>query len=561
MAAGADALVSAAETGSKTGPETGPKTGAEAGAQTGVQTGGAKRAKQGIQRGTAAAADSLTGKGANRKPRQMRAPRANAGPTDAQAERTPPRTAPSEAASETMSDTAPKIDPEIAPEINPEITAGISSAGPVKALTRIEATTDKPVGNGPEPAVPEDPVEAQDPDTARKARKEANKPKGRRAVPDVVEVAPIARPARMRRRHWTLLFSFLCLMVLPLAGTAWYLWTRAVDQYASTVGFTVRQEQGADATELITGVFGSSSGSSDTDILYEFIQSQSLVAEIDAKFDLRRLYSVPYDQDPVFALPPGASLEDLVGYWQRILRISYDEPARLLELRVLAFEPKLARDIGTEILARSQSLINDLNAQVRTDTLRYAETDLAAAQERLKAARTELIRFRTRTQLVDPETDLAGRMGVVNTLQGQLAEALIDADLLVQSTNTTDPRVVQAKRRIEVIRDRIADERANVARGEEADGTDYPTLLAEYEALVADREFAERSYLAALAALDAARADASRQSRYLATYVAPTLPETAEFPQRWTLLGLVALLLLLSWSILALIYYSVRDSR
>jgi len=119
---------------------------------------------------------------------------------------------------------------------------------------------------------------------------------------------------------------------------------------------------------------------------------------------------------------------------------------------------------------------------------------------------------------------------------------------------------VQANRRIEVIRNQIAEERQNVARGEEGND-DYPTLLAEYEGLIADRQFAEQSYLAALTALDTAKAEATRQSRYLATYVAPTLPETAEFPQRWTLLGLAALFVLLSWFILVLIYYSVRDSR
>lgn len=417
------------------------------------------------------------------------------------------------------------------------------------------------------PDAPQDGTEDGAKDNAQnrpRRNKNANrKTPQKRPAPKVVEVAPIATPARMHRRHWALLFSFLILVGLPLAGSAWYLWSRAADQYASTVGFTVRQEQGPGATDLLTGFasqLGGGGGSSDTDILYEFIQSQSLVAQMDAKFDLRGLYSAPYRTDPVFALSPEASLEDLIEYWQRIVRISYDETARLLELRVLAFEPQVARDIGLEILTSSQLLINELNAQVRTDTLRYAEGDLNAAQDRLKAARTNLIRFRTRTQLVDPETDLAGRMGVVNTLQGQLAEALIEADLLAQSTNQNDPRVVQARRRIEVIRKRIAEERENVARGED-DGADYPTLLSEYESLVADREFAEQSYLAALAALDAARADASRQSRYLATYVAPTLPETAEFPQRWTLFGLIALFLLLSWSILALIYYSVRDSR
>ena len=115
-----------------------------------------------------------------------------------------------------------------------------------------------------------------------------------------------------------------------------------------------------------------------------------------------------------------------------------------------------------------------------------------------------------------------------------------------------------------MIRARIADERQSFAtetNSSSPGGEDYPSLLAEYEGLVVDREFAEESYRAALAALDIARAKASRQSRYLATYVTPTRAETAEFPQRWALAGITGLFLLLGWSIMALVYYSIRDRQ
>ena len=92
-------------------------------------------------------------------------------------------------------------------------------------------------------------------------------------------------------------------------------------------------------------------------------------------------------------------------------------------------------------------------------------------------------------------------------------------------------------------------------------GKDYPTLMAEYEGLIVDREYAETAYRAALTALDAARAKISRQSRYLATYVEPTLSQEAEYPQREILAGLAALFLVLAWSIMALVYYSLRDRR
>ena len=92
-------------------------------------------------------------------------------------------------------------------------------------------------------------------------------------------------------------------------------------------------------------------------------------------------------------------------------------------------------------------------------------------------------------------------------------------------------------------------------------GDAYPKLLADYEGLLVDREFAEEGYRAALTALDIARTNAQRQSRYLAAYVRPTLPQTAEFPRRFVVLGMIGLFVLLVWSIMALIYYSVRDSR
>jgi len=384
--------------------------------------------------------------------------------------------------------------------------------------------------------------------------------------PEIVELAPMAPPAYMKRRHWGVLIT-LCLFVLvPLAVTGWYLWAVATDQYASTAGFTVRQDEGVAATDLVGGFAGqilSGGPGSDTDILYEFIQSQDLVRRVHQRIDLLEHYSVHWEEDPILSIRPDASLEDLVWFWGRIVRVSYDQSSGLIELRVLAFDPQTAQMIARAILDESYILINDLNATARVDSMRFAQADLDEAIAKLRRAREALIVFRIRTQIVDPETDLAGRLGVVNNLQGQLAQALIELDVLMENTAIEDdPRVSQATTRIKVIRERIAQERATVTSGTATiNGQDYPTLLAEYESLLVDREVAEETYRVALTALDLARDSANRQSRYLAIYVSPTLAQTAEYPRRITILGLAALFLVLGWSILMLIYYSVRDSK
>ncbi|AXI48015.1 sugar transporter [Sulfitobacter sp. SK012] len=380
-----------------------------------------------------------------------------------------------------------------------------------------------------------------------------------------VNIRPLAVPATMRKRHWKLLASFLGLVVIPLTLVILYLSIYAEDQYASTTGFTVRQDEGGGASELLGGlsaIVGGSSGGADSEILYEFIQSQEMVNIVQDRLDVRGHYAQNWPNDWVFAIWPDATAEDMKWYWQRIVRISLDSSSGLMEVRVLAYDPQLAQDIAKEIVRESQDRINSLNAQARDDAMSYAISDLNLAVDRLKQAREDLTRFRTRTQIVDPAADIQGRMGVMNNLQQQLAESLIEYDLLLETTKSSDPRIVQALRRTQVIRERISSERDTFSSDDTANGgvgEDYPSLIAEFESLSVDREFAEQTYGAALAALDLARNNAQRQSMYLATYIQPTLAQTSEYPSRWGLVAMAAFFLLLSWAIMALIFYSLRD--
>ncbi len=377
-------------------------------------------------------------------------------------------------------------------------------------------------------------------------------------------VPPMAQAAEMKPRHWGLLISFVALVVLPILLSAWYLWARADDQYASTVGFTVRKEGGPSASDIfgIASQITGGSTQSDTDVLFEYLQNQNIVESIDSEIDLVSHYSANHASNPFFTLASDSNLEEKVDFWSKIARISYDRAAGLIEVQILAFDPDTAFAIANSVLKNCQNLINKLNATARQDKIKYAQEDLNLAVERLRKSREDLILFRTKNKIVDLDADLQGRLGVVNTLQAQLAEALVEADLLAINTSQSDPRFVQSQNLINVIRARIEAEKANVILGnDDVVGDDYPTLLAEYEGLVVNREYAEQSYRGALASLDVARAEASRQSSYLAAHLEPTFPQSAQYPQREILLGLIAMFLTLGWTILALIYYSIRDSR
>ncbi|MDO5646873.1 hypothetical protein [Paracoccus sp. (in: a-proteobacteria)] len=392
-------------------------------------------------------------------------------------------------------------------------------------------------------------------------KKTVTRPKSTKATAPLPPVASPVEKAQLARRHVGLGVAFFVCVLLPVAISGWYLFNRAADQYASYVGFSVRSESGSSPADLVSGlgsiVGASTNSTSDTDILYKFIQSHDLVERVNTRMDLRHIWSKAPD-DPVFGYRGHGSLEDLVLEWNRKIRIYYD--SGMIDLRVLAFDPHDAQQIAQAILEESGLLVNQLNDVAREDTLRYSRDELERAQERLRQARQEITQFRNQYQLVDPTADVQGQVGVVSSLQQQLAEQLVSLGMLQANVQARDPRIDQTKLRIDIIREQIEAERQKFG-SDTQDGQTLSELVGKYEILAVDREFAERSYTAALAAHDSARAEAARQSRYVAPYVRPTLAQTPEFPERSRLLFIIAGFLIVMWVIGVLVYYSLRDRR
>lgn len=373
-------------------------------------------------------------------------------------------------------------------------------------------------------------------------------------------VLPTASPAQLKKRHYGMAISFALAVVIPLLVSAYYLYTRAADQYASYVGFSVRSESAPSPGDVLGGLGSlvgiTSSSTSDTDILFKFIQSRDLVERVDARLNLSEIWSKA-PQDPIFGFRGNNSIETLVSEWERKVRIYYD--TGMIDLRILAFDPRDAQNIATAILEESGIVINQLNDIAREDALSYSRDELERAQNRLREARQAVTEFRNRYQLVDPVADVQSQIGVVTLLQQQLAEQLVSLGLLQANAQPQDSRIGQTELSIRIIREQIEAERQKV--GSNSEDMALSDVVGQYEILAMDRQFAETSYTAALASYESARAEAVRQSRYLAPYIRPTLAQEAEFPERAKLLMILTGFLTVLWLIGSLVFYSLRDRR
>jgi capsular polysaccharide transport system permease protein len=372
--------------------------------------------------------------------------------------------------------------------------------------------------------------------------------------------APLRRAAPGRRPQVALWGSFAALVILPLALAVWYLYGRAADQFHSEVAFSVRSEDmPAAAAGLLGAITQIRSGSAtEADILFGYIRSQPMVEAVDARLDLRRLWAGE-PGDPVFALAPGASREDMVRYWQRMVHVRHDTQSGILTVRAEAFTAAGAQAVAAAVLDEATDLVNRLSEEARADAIRFAEDELRGAETRLKALRADLSAFRRETRIIDPGADAEGWMGLLAELEGDLAEATVARDTLLTYAAPEDHRVVQANRRIGALSARIAAERERLGLGGE--GADLSQSMSRYEALLTDMEFAQAAYTQALTNLSLARAEARRTARYLAAHIRPTLAETPEYPRRAVLAGLTGVFLFLTWAVLAIFAGNLRDRR
>jgi capsular polysaccharide transport system permease protein len=84
-------------------------------------------------------------------------------------------------------------------------------------------------------------------------------------------------------------------------------------------------------------------------------------------------------------------------------------------------------------------------------------------------------------------------------------------------------------------------------------------LIANFQDLESEQQFAEKAYTAAMASLERARAEADRQSRYVVVAVNPRLPQSPLYPERLKMIIVIAIASGLITGVIMMLTASIKD--
>lgn len=356
---------------------------------------------------------------------------------------------------------------------------------------------------------------------------------------------------------------FAVIVLLPSLLSAIYYGLVASDVYVSEARFIIRAPQrqattGLGAVLQSAGVSGFARATEDIYAVHDYMLSRDALKLLDEAVKFRAAYS-SRDIDRLSRFPAldfDDSFEALHRFYQRHVELTLDATSGISTIRVRAFDAELSQRINTLLLDTAERLVNRLNDRGREDLIRFAQTEVAAAEKRAKEAAVAIAQFRGDRGVVDPERQSANQLQQVSKLQDELIATRAQIAQL-RAFAPDNPQLQSMQLKASTLQSAIDAEIAKVAGGKSS----LAGKAAEFQRLAIEREFADRQLQSAMISLEQARNEAQRKQLYLERVVQPSRPDVAMEPRRLRAIVSTVIFSLVAWGILTMLLAGIREHQ
>ncbi len=348
----------------------------------------------------------------------------------------------------------------------------------------------------------------------------------------LVEVGRIQRDmAARRRRKMSLLMARLFFFVtLPTMIAAYYYYVVATPLYSSRTEFVIQQSEPA-AQAGLGSLFGGTqfATSQDSIAVQGYLQSPEAMGRLNEDQGFRAHYSDP-SVDPIQRLAPDASNSAAYKLYKRNVIISYDPTEGIIKMEVSATDPESSVAFSKALINYAEEQVDRLTQRLREDQMEGALESFGDAESKMQASQLRTVELQEKYKILSSEVEVGLITGQIGGLESQLTQDRLSLAQMESNQTPNVARMDPLKRRIATLESEIALLRAKLTE----DGVDGLSLAkVQSELLVAQADVTTRQLMLAqsLQAMESARIEASRQTRYLSISVNPVVPDEASYPR------------------------------
>jgi capsular polysaccharide transport system permease protein len=350
----------------------------------------------------------------------------------------------------------------------------------------------------------------------------------------------------------TAAISIVALCLIPVL----YLGFIAEDRYqtASHFSVVVEESNNVDASMGLLDFVGGTSGvANDTQIAIGFINSADLLFELEEKFNLAEHYSAP-PSDFIFRLERDAGRENRVKYYRKKILAQADAASGLTILTVESFSPELSKVLSEYILKKTEGFINELNKEIASKRLSFAQEELDRAHNVIKQNERALLNFQNEYKIIQPEAIIQAQLEAIQGLRLDKIRRGIEL-ATIEASSPNSPMRASLGNAISNLEKEIINQEAALS-GPEAQKLNQ--ILAQFKELQLNLELSLNLRKGAELILEKTRAEAITTSRFFSVIQNPYLLDEETHPRRLylsvTSIAVILLLLYLTRAIIASIY-------
>ena len=348
----------------------------------------------------------------------------------------------------------------------------------------------------------------------------------------IAEVQKIQQDiARRRRRRLALLMVRMAIFVfLPTFLAGWYYYVIATPMYAAKTEFQIQTADPA-ASAGLGGLLSSSplGSSKDSIAVQGYLQSQEAMERLDAEVGLRAHFASP-DIDTLQRLASDASNSAVYALYKDHVRISYDPSEGIVKMEVSTADPETSVAYSRALLSYAEEQVDQMTNRLREDQMAGALESFADAEAKMLTAQRTVVDLQEKFKVLSSEVEVGLVTTQIGTLESQLTQDRLSLAQMESNSNPNAARMDPLKRRIATMESEIATLRERLTQ----DGADGLSLAkVQSELLVAQADVATRQLMLAqsLQAMETARIEANRQTRYLTISVNPVAPDDPAYPR------------------------------
>jgi len=375
---------------------------------------------------------------------------------------------------------------------------------------------DKPKAKNPEPKASPAPSESPDP-LVREADIKA-------IQRDLVK--------RRRRRLRALLVRLVAFVVLPTAFIGYYFFAVATDMFETSSAFVIQTSEAPSPAGGLGNLLAGTglATSQDSIVVQDYLGSREAFLRLERDFSYSDHFKDP-SIDRLQRLSAEATLDDAYAYFQDKVTIGYDPTEGVIRMTVIATTPDASQKFSEALVSYAEERVDGLSREARGDQLEDAVARYQEAENAMLDAQQRVLTLQQQRGVLSAEIELTSQMSIINSLE---LEAETKRLALAEVNDNAQPNSSRA----DILEREIARLDARIAelRRELTQTSDTTVSLARTgaELQVAESELATRQLILqeSIAAMESARLEVNRQTRYLSLGVAPVAPSEPTYPRK-----------------------------